>query len=635
MLIFPLFSLFSLFSAHADEVHLAEIHVLENQNSLYDFLPSTTTLTGDEWQKKRASNLGESLMREAGVNSSGFGPGSGRPVIRGLDGDRIRILQNGLGTMDASAQSVDHGVPVDTLNTDQIDIVRGPMSLLYGASAVGGVVNISNQRIHKQFEAGALSQFDSQYESAFDGHATAARVDYGRDDWMFHLDGSFRDFNLQKEAGNKRVKNSQLEQSSLALGVSKIFERGYIGFSVTHFGTEYGSVAEEDVVIRLRQNRYEMSAEYRPEGSLIDKIKFRSAYAGYQHNELEGAKTGTIFRNKGHESRLEFLRSKGEWHHVMGAQTQIFKFESEGEEAYLPVSDNRSIALFSFHEKRMEKDTFNFGARLEDSLAERSQGNLGAATERGFTGLSLATGWLHKWNELSAGLTASFTERAPTFQELYSNGAHIATGTFEVGDSSLKKEQGKSLEATLRHDSKILKSRLSAFVQDFDRYISLIPTGNTDGGSGFDIFDYEQVDARFYGMDFESRWDLVPSQWVATFTGDWVRAKNLQNGENLLRLSPARLGAGLEWHKGMWLVDLDYQHVFTQTKTATKESGTDGFDMLDLGVVRSFKWESEKLSAFVRVKNIFDERARNHVSFVKDKAALPGRNVVVGMNAIW
>ncbi len=635
MLFIPLLALLSILPAFADEVHLAEIHVLEQQSSLYDFLPSTTTLTGDEWQKKRSSNLGDSLSREAGVNNAGFGPGAGRPVIRGLDGDRIRVLQNGLGTMDASAQSVDHGVPVDTLNTDQIDIVRGPMSLLYGASAVGGVVNISNQRIHKHFEPGALSQFDSQYDTAFDGHASAARVDYGKNNWMFHLDGSFRDFNLQREAGNKKVANSQMEQQSLALGVSKIFERGHVGFSVTHFGTEYGSVAEEDVVIRLRQNRFEISAEYRPETSLVDKIKFRSAQAGYQHNELEDEVTGTIFRNKGNESRLELLRSRGEWHHVTGAQAQIFKFESEGDEAYLPVSNNLNLALFSFHEKRMSADTFNFGARVEDSKASREQGTLGDKTERGFTGLSLATGWLHKWNALSAGLTASFTERAPTFQELYSNGNHIATGTFEVGKSSLKKEQGKSLEATLRHDTQSHKSRVSVYVQDFDRYISLIPTGNTDAGSGNEIFNYEQVDARFYGMDFESQFELVPGEWSVSVMGDWVRAKNLQNGQNLPRLSPARLGAGVEWHKGLWLVDLDFQHVLAQTKTAQNETNTSGFDMLDLGVVRSFKWQGEKLSVFVRGKNLFDERARNHVSFVKDTAALPGRSMVVGVNAIW
>ncbi|MFP5492210.1 MAG: TonB-dependent receptor [Bacteriovoracia bacterium] len=625
-----------LFNAHADEVHLGEIHVLEKQSSLYDFLPSTTSLRGDEWQKKRSTNLGDSLSKEAGVNSGSFGPGSGRPVIRGLDGDRIRVLQNGLGTMDASAQSVDHAVPVDTLNTDQVDIVRGPMSLLYGASAVGGVININNQRIHKDFEAGAISQIDTQSESAYGGHATSARLDWGKNQWMTHLDGSFRDFGDQRISGNKRLNNSQVKQEGVAAGVSRVFDRGHVGFSVSHFGTQYGSVAEEVVQIHLRQNRYELGGEWRPEGSLVDKIRLRSAQSTYQHDEIEEGATGTVFKNSGNESRLEFLRSRGEWHHVAGLQTQLFAFSAKGEEAYLPKADNRVAALFSFHEKRMSADTFNFGFRVEDSLSERRPSdNFGERTEHGFTGLSSAIGWLHKWGSVSGGLTASYTERAPTFQELYSNGAHLATGTFEEGDEGLGKEKGKSLEATLRHETNRVKSRVSAFVQDFDHYIALTPTGATDVDSGFGVFNYEPVDARFYGMDAESRFELVPSEWIVLGKADWVRAKNLDNGQNLPRLSPARLSAGVEWHKGQWLLDTELQHVFEQHDTAANETRTRGYDMLDFGVLKTINWSDSKLSVFVRVKNIFDEKARNHVSFVKDIAPLPGRNIVAGVNAVW
>lgn len=627
---------FLLACAHAEETHLGEIHVLGAPNSLYDFLPSTTSLRGDELQKKREISLGDSLMKEAGVNSSSFGPGSGRPVIRGLDGDRIRVLQNGLGTMDASAQSADHGVPVDMLNTDQVDIVRGPMSLLYGASAVGGVININNQRIHRNFEAGAISQFDAQSESAFGGAATSAKVDWGKNDWMTHIDGSFRDYGDQRSSGYERLTNTQVQQESVAVGVSKIMEQGHIGLSVSHYGTQYGSVAEESVRIHLRQNRYELGGEWRPNDGLVDKIRLRSAQASYQHNELEGSETGTIFKNTGNESRLEFLRSRGDWHHVAGLQTQVFEFSAQGEEAYLPTADNRMLALFSFHELRLTEQTVNFGLRLEDTLIERrASAEFGPQFENGFTGLSASTGYLHKWGALSAGVTASYTERAPTFQELYSNGAHIATGTFEQGDTELVKEKARAVELTLRHDSETVQARVSAYAQDFKDYIALTPTGAVDGDSGFGVFDYQQVDARFYGMDAELTHSLVPGEWFVSTKADWVRAKNLENGQNLPRLSPGRLSAGVEWHKGPWLVDLDLQHVFEQQQTAQNETRTRQFDMLDAGVVRSFLWGENKLSVFVRVKNIFDEEARNHVSFVKDIAPMPGRNFVVGVNAIW
>lgn len=188
--------LINLSYAHDQGVHLTEIHVLgeKEQNSLLQFVPSTTSLSGHELQKRRETSLGDTLANEAGVNTSTFGPGASRPVIRGLDGDRIRILQNGLGTLDASSQSVDHAVPIDTLNVERIEVVRGPMALLYGASAVGGVVNVVNQRIHTQYEAGLLSQLEVQGQSAYGGLGHAARFDYGKSEWMFHLDGSWRDY---------------------------------------------------------------------------------------------------------------------------------------------------------------------------------------------------------------------------------------------------------------------------------------------------------------------------------------------------------------------------------------------------------------------------------------------------------
>lgn len=620
---------------HADSIRLGEIHVIDKPNSLYDFIPSTTALRGDELQRKRETSLGDTLQKEAGVNSGSFGPGAGRPVIRGLDGDRIRVLQNGLGTMDASAQSVDHGVPVDMLNTDQVDIVRGPMSLLYGASAVGGVVNVSNQRIHRAFEAGTLSQFDVRSESAYGGAATSARLDWGKNQWMTHIDGSFRDYGDQRIGGGDRLNNTQNQQEGVAAGTSRIFERGHVGVSFSHFGTQYGSVAEPEVGIRLRQNRFELDSEYRPENGPVDKVRLRSAQARYRHDEREGDTVGTVFKNNGNESRLELLRSRGDWHHVAGLQTQIFKFSAAGDEAYLPTAKNRLAALFSFHEKRVSATTFNFGGRVEDAHIQREESTgFGDATERGFTGVSGAAGVLQKFGEWGVGFTASYTERAPTFQELFSNGGHVATGTFESGDDSLKKEKGRALELSLRHDTAKVQSRVAAYVQDFQHYVALVPNGNVDAGSGFPEFDYQSVDARFYGMDGETEVVLNPS-WSLIGKGDWVRAKNRNSGDNLPRISPARLTAGVEWKHGDWVADTELQHAFEQHNTADDETRTKAYDMWNAGVQKSFAGESSRVSVFLRLKNLFDEKARNHVSTVKAIAPMPGRNVVVGMNAVW
>lgn len=629
-----LWCLFS-FSVFAQTKQLSQIHVLEKSNSLYDFLPSTTSLEREEWQRKRSTNLGDSLQNEAGVNSASFGPGSGRPVIRGLDNDRIRVLQNGLGTMDASGQSVDHAVPVDTLNTDQVDIVRGPMSLLYGASAVGGVVNVSNQRIHRQFEEGALSQLDLRHESAFGGMASSGRLDYGKNNWMTHIDGSWRDFGDQRIGGNERLNNTQLLQEGTAVGLTKIMNRSHVGFSASHFGTQYGSVAEETVKIHLRQNRYELGAEHRPESGWADKIRLRSAYAQYRHDEFEGDSVGTVFENTGHESRLEVLRSRGDWSHVLGLQAQAFEFSADGDEAYLPTSDNRNLAAFSFHERAFESQTVNFGARVENSFVDKAGStNFGEDTQRDFTGLSLATGWQYRHGPGSLGVTLSYTERAPTFQELFSQGAHVATGTFETGDDSLKKEKSQALEISARHEVESFKARVSVFTQEFQNFVALTPNGNTDAGSGFPEYDYEAVRARIYGMDAEGEVS-VSEKWSVKGTADWVRGKNLDNGKNLPRLSPARVGAALLFKTGRQTYDLEWQHAFEQHQLAPEETRTQNFDLLNIGAQSDLLTGEGRLSAYLRVKNIFDERARNHVSFVKDRAPMPGRHVVIGMSTIW
>ncbi|MBY0517680.1 MAG: TonB-dependent receptor [Bacteriovoracaceae bacterium] len=619
----------------AQTYQLNQIDVHDTPSSLYQFIPSSSVLKGDELQRKRETSLGDTLQKEAGVSSSSFGPGAARPVLRGLDGDRIRVLQNGLGSMDASAQSVDHGVPVDMLNTDQIDIVRGPMSLLYGASAVGGIVNITNQRIHSSFEEGALSQIDLRHESAYGGGASAARLDWGKNNWMTHFDGSFRDMGDQRISGGDRLKNTQVQQETVSGGFSKILKRGYVGLSLNHFGSQYGSVAEESVRIHLRQNRYELAGEYKFDEMFFDKIRFRSAQAMYRHDEFEGKTVGTVFKNEGNESRLEVIRSRGDWNHVMGVHSQLFSFSAQGDEAYLPTTFNEHFSLFTYHQKKLDTSTFDFGGRVENSLVDKksSQG-FGEKTDRGFTGLSASAGYKKNWNENSVALTGSYTERAPTFQELFSNGGHVATGTFERGDKNLKKEKSRSVELTFARKTSDWDGRLSSYIQDFENYIALAPTGSVDSGTGFDIYDYESDAARIYGMETENTFKLNPN-WNLVAKGDWVRGKNLKTGKNLPRLSPARVSMGLEWSRENWTLDTELQHAFEQQHINPNESRTAQYDLLSLGAQRVFVLAQMSVTGFLRLKNIFDDRARNHVSTVKNIAPMAGRNIVLGMNAAW
>ncbi|HLT21865.1 MAG TPA: TonB-dependent receptor [Bacteriovoracaceae bacterium] len=645
--------------AHIDDT-LAPIEVFDHSEdqTLVDFIPSVTTLRGRELQKRRESSIGETLQTEAGISSSSFGPAGGRPMIRGLDGDRIRILQNSLGTLDASTQSLDHAIPVDTLTVEQIEVVRGPMSLLYGSSAVGGVINLVTNRIHSEYEEGFFSQSMFQGESATNSLQSALHLNYGVKNWMFHVDGSTRNLNDYQlpqhvKAGAREQKgdllNSRNQQDNVAIGVSHIFSKGYFGLSYNHFHSVYGTVAAPDMAIDMTQNRFELHAEYRPDISWIQKFKFRSAQSDYFHKEIgnhdhgdhgsghghhHGEHQGSIFSNKGNESRFEMVTKSKNTEGVIGLQTQLHKFKVTGDEAFVPTTDNQKLALFSFHQYNFtNKNALSFGARVEGSKIDKeSDPHFGDASKREFVGVSGSLGYKFKLNEKSS-LSASFsyTERAPNFQELYADGEHLATGTYEEGDSSLKKEKAKALEVSYKVQEKKWEINTSVYSQFFDHYINHAPNGEIH--DDLPVYSYEQVSAVVYGVDLDSRFEVAEiGTGVLYGIGrfDYVRGKDTDNGENLARMSPARFLAGLEYKQDKWAFDLEAQHVTHQSKVSEFESTTKSYTLTNLGYTYSFVKETYAVNLFARVKNIFDVEARNHVSLLSRIAPMPGRNFIVG-----
>jgi iron complex outermembrane receptor protein len=639
-------------SLFAHEEKLDDIEVIEHEDAqgLVDFIPSVTKIKGEQLIKKRQTSIGDMLGTEAGVQSTSFGPNASRPVIRGLEGDRIRVLQNSLGTLDASTQSLDHAIPVDTLTIDQVEIVRGPMSLLYGSSAVGGIVNLVTNRIHYEYEEGFFSKFFTQGETVNNGLSSAAHLNYGMNKWMFHVDGSTRNLGdveipgyarsseLRKQdprpdEAKDKLPNSFNKQDNIATGVSRIFDRGFAGVSFNHFNTLYGSVADEEVSIDMTQNRLEAHAEYRPEGGSIRKWKFKTAQSDYFHKEIEGEETGTTFRNRGNETRVEGLNKSGDWNGVSGIQTQIFSFSAKGDEAFLPSSDNQKFAVFSFQQYSFGKNALRAGGRLEDNHIEKqSSSEFGASDEKRFLGYNASIGHCYdftKKHTLETNL--SYTERAPTFQELYADGEHVATGTFESGDSTLTKEKATAFEITFKNTSVEHQFTGSVYTQIFNDYISLNPTGTVSGG--VPVFQYQQVDALFYGVDVDARNQIIKMNggaWFLLNKFDFVRAKDTDSGHNLPRISPPRFTAGLEYNKDKWNADIEAQYVADQTKTAPGETNTDDYIMTNVGYTYHLIGNLTSLDLFTRVRNLFDVEARNHVSTLKEVAPLPGRNFIVG-----
>lgn len=639
--------------AHEEKLESIDVVEREETQGLIDFVPSVTKLKGNELLKKRQTSIGDTLGSEAGVQSTSFGPNASRPVIRGLDGDRIRVLQNSLGTLDASTQSLDHAIPVDTLTIDQVEIVRGPMSLLYGSSAVGGVVNLLTNRIHYEFEEGFFSKFFLMGESGNRGLSSAAHLNYGKNNWVIHFDESTRNLGNVNVPGyvhsqnyrktnptlpepKDEIPNSFNKQNNMAFAVSRIFSKGHFGVSYNHYNSLYGTVADEEVSIDMTQNRFEFHGEFRPESGHIRKWKMKSAQSDYFHTELEGEETGTKFTNRGNETRIEALNKTEYWNGITGIQTQVFDFNATGEEAFLPSSENMKLSVFTFQQLSLGKNALRLGGRIEDqSVKKNNSEEFGPSDEKGYLGYNASIGHCYdfsKKNTLESSL--SFTERAPTFQELYSNGEHVATGTFEAGDSTLSKEKASAFEVTYKNSSEKNSFSMSVYSQIFRDYISLNPTGNEV--SGLPEYRYEQVRALFYGFDLDNRRQLIQSHGGVLYLLnklDFIRAKNTQDGTNLPRISPGRFTLGFEFEKDKWSVDLESVYVGHQTKVAPEERRTDDYVHTNLGHTYHIVGNIFSLDIFARIRNIFDVEGRNHVSTLKEIAPIPGRNFILGTQA--
>ncbi len=645
-------------SSFAATEELQEITVLGdlNRTSAQDFVPSVSALSGQKLERKKQSTLGETLSREAGVSSSYFGPNAARPIIRGQDGERIRVLQNGVGTIDASGTSPDHAVPVDPFLIEKLEIVRGPSALLYGSSAIGGVVNITDGRIAERLLDESQFRFQSQFSSVDSGRSFGLLTNQRAGNWMLHADGVIRassDYrvpgfahsqNLRESAPEtdepfKKVPNSSNRSQTGALGVSRVFDQGYLGVSYSNFHNRYGTVAEPTVSIDMNRHNLGLAGEIRDLG-FLQSVRLKSTGVIYRHQEYEDLEVGTTFRNRGVESRVDFKhRPVGILDGLFGIQHQQSQFSAAGEEAFLPTTKNGAISFFAYEEAKLGDFTPSAGARFENSSVRSIDSDLfGAGQRRGFWSSSGSLGLLYQFHpEWSVALNTAYTERAPNYQELFANGVHVATDLYETGSTSLQKERSKSLEWSLRKKGRASEGRLSLFVQDYDRYIALAPTGAVDADSGLDMYEYRAIQARLFGGEFEWRQELpkILSQGVfeVDFKADFVRGQDRSASSSLPRMTPIRETIGLNYRLNGYFTELEWQHTHDQTFLAQNESRTKGFHWLNWSAEAPLETSFGAFRLIGKVQNIFNVESRSHVSFLKDKAPLPGRNFIVGIQA--
>ncbi len=638
----------------------------------HESIIAASVLTKDDLAKRGEASIGELLRREPGVSSTFFGPAASRPVIRGLSGDRVSVLDAGIGSIDASSVSDDHAVAVEPATAERIEIVRGAATLYYGSSAAGGVVNVFDGRIPNKVPEGgvdgglrtSLGSVDDSVEAA--GGFDVKLGSLGAAELVLHADGFYRDtddYEIPGFAKSERlralevaetgssevgealgvVENSDLESKGGSLGGSLVFENGFIGVSGKIIRSNYGVPGaveegpggeEEAVRINLEQERFDLMGELNSAFLIFETTKIRIGYADYIHRELEGAEIGTTFKNEGYEGRIEFIEKEfGNFRGASGVQFKHRDFEAIGDEAFTPPNITDQFGVFTMREYETENFHIQLGGRYEHtSIDARSVG-----LEREFDAFSVSAGFgVEPSENLFFGVNLLRTERTPAPEELFSDGPHLATNAFELGDPTLGKETARGVETSLHGELGRVSLTVNGFYTDYKDFIALIPNGDEE--DGLPVFTFAANDAVFKGFEALAEADLFS---VAAFdvTGsaqlDYVRAKFKEDGGDVPRIPPLRSIIGMEATSSHLDLRGEVELADAQNNISAFELPTDSYVLVNLAATWRPGGEDHGLSVQLRADNVTDEDARLHTSFLKETAPLPGRNIKLTLRGVF
>jgi iron complex outermembrane receptor protein len=643
----------------AETVYQLEDYIVSagpNLRPIADYAAPVNVVTAPELTRQAGSGLGAVLDWQPGVSSSSFGAGASRPILRGFDGPRVRILDAGLDSMDVSDTSPDHAVTLEPLLTERVEVLRGPSTLLYGSSAIGGAVNaigkeMPRQRVDPQGYEGAL---EARYDTVSDGETLLGYTTDGQDNWALTITGLDRDADAyeipddaqEEDAEGSTLENSFVETEQYSVGASWFFtDDNRLGFSFSNYESRYGvpghgheghgaaPVAdEESVSIDLERQRYDVELELVDVNDWIEALRMRLGYTEYAHTELEGDEVGTVFEREGWELRTEVAHTPW-WvidEGVVGIQIADADFSALGDEAFTPPSTTKTQALFISEHIHGDVLHYEFGGRLERTDIAEQDNN------RNYDELaiSLAAGatW-HIDEQNSLALVLQRSQRNPTSTELYAEGPHLATSQYEFGDAGLEQETAYGVDLTYRSAHDQWQAEISLFYTYYKDYIF---SEEREGVEIDDlhVYDFTAVDAEFYGVEAQLDYTLAESdnsRWLLSLMGDWVHASNEDSGDYLPRIPPLRLGSRLGWTCGNWDSGVELRYAFEQNNTGPEESATGDYLGLNLDVnYRVDLGNSMAAVLFARAENLLDEEIRHHTSFIKDEAALPARNLTIG-----
>lgn len=598
--------------------------------------------------------LGDTLAKLPGVSTTSFGAAASRPIIRGLGGDRVRVLTNGVGLVDASAVSPDHAVTSEVLEAERVEILRGPAAIAYGGGAVGGVVNVVDGRVP---EEGAENNFESRLfaglSSVDEGSQLGARARMFDGPFVLQIDGSRRDAGdydipgfaksalrraLDGEDGpSGTVTNSGYTFETLGLGGSFVGERGFGGLAFKDYDAEYGLQPEEEGEpgghIEMEQQRLDARAQLDVAFLGFEHIDLAAGSADYEHTEFEGSgEPGTIFTNDGWEARAALVRGAeaGAWSGVVGVQALNKDFAAVGEEAFIPPVTTKDAGLFA----ATRYDAGGWGIEAGARVETRDIDPQGAAS-RSFDTSSLSGGvFARPRDNLFLAASLSRVERAPTDGELYADGPHLATSQFEVGDPGLGKETAWALDTTARVTAARWSGEVGVFAAQYKDFIYLAPTDLEE--DGLPVFTQLQDDATLTGFDGAVRGDLATlGAWDlrSDMVFEFVRGETDGFGD-LPRMPPFSATWGLEAETERLTLRGEVVHTVEQDRTADFEPPTDGFTMANLSAV-SHPFSERDVRLILGIDNVTDEEGRVHASALKDTLPLPGRNFRLAVSAAF
>jgi iron complex outermembrane recepter protein len=609
-------------------------------------------LSGENLQNASAATLGETLSGQLGVSSSSFGPGVGLPVIRGQSDNRVKVMQDSVGSMDASAASPDHAVTLEPLLANKIEVLRGPAALRYGSGAIGGVVNVLDNRIPSELPDGITGGAELRNASANNETVGVAKLNAAAGDFAFHIDGVKRSsddldipgFALKHPedpatATKGYIPNTDAKSTSGTLGASYISGEDFIGISVNKLDNNYGVPSngngddEELVRIDMHQTRYDLKGEFNDPFDGIQKISARLGHNDYRHTEMENGEPGTKFTNDAYEGRVELIHNPFElfdlnWNGAIGVQAAKSDFAAIGEEAFIPKSNISSLGIFIVEETKHNNFTYELGARA-DSQKIKPDANFG--TSNGSTishdslNLSATTTW-HFTPDQQFSLGIAQSQRAPSVEELLANGPHPATGSYLIGDEKLKEESSTNVEFGYHwhHDNfqfttNIFYNRVKDFIyaSNLDEIIDELAA-----------YQYTQDEATFKGFEVELK---IPfsNYWNLRLFSDKVRA-TLDEGGDLPRITPMRFGGSVDFNFNQWSANLSATHVAKQDHPGLYETTTDSYNRIDARIDYTFNTSGTDYTLFAKVTNLGNAEIRNASSYLRDTAPEAGRSLQVG-----